>query len=240
MMIKLGNFLFRYRNSLFPIFYALLFIPSPPLTIHPWLAISLGFLIALSGQAIRITTIGLQYIIRGGKNYKVYAEDLVTGGLFSHCRNPLYVGNILMILGLGIMANSLIFVTVVTPVFILFYQAIVSAEEHFLLDKFGEAYQSYQQNVNRWLPKLSGLSSTLSSMRFNGRRAILKEYNTTYIWTAAAVLVTTNTLYRSGGWPAVNILLPYLISAFVFLTLSYATVRYLKKSKRLVEVPLNQ
>ncbi|WKN42588.1 methyltransferase family protein [Tunicatimonas pelagia] len=239
-MVKFGNFLFRYRNSLFPVFYALLFIPSPPLTVHPWLAIGLGFMIALSGQTIRITTIGLQYIIRGGKNYKVYAEELVTGGLFSHCRNPLYVGNILMILGLGVMANSLIFVTVITPIFVLFYQAIVMAEEHFLAAKFGQAYQSYQQDVNRWLPALSGLGSTLRSMQFNGRRAVLKEYNTTYIWTAAAVLVTANTLYRSGGRPAVDTLLPYLITLFVLLTVSYATVRYLKKSKRLVEIPLNQ
>ena len=235
MMVKLGNFLFRYRNGLFPVFYALLFVPSPPLFEQPWVAIGLGLSIAVLGQTIRILTIGLQYIIRGGKNKKVYAEALVTGGLFSHCRNPLYVGNILMITGLGVMANSLIFVVIITPVFILFYQAIVRAEEHFLLNKFGETYRAYQRDVNRWVPNLAGISRTLSAMTFNGRRALLKEYNTTYFWTAAAVLVTAKTLYQAEGREALDPLLPYLIGIFVMLTLSYGIVRYLKKSNRLVE-----
>ena len=234
-MVKLGNFLFRYRNGLFPVFYALLFLPSPPLVSNAWLAIGVGLLIALLGQAIRILTIGLQYIIRGGKDYKVYAEELVTGGLFSHCRNPLYVGNVLMILGLGVMANSLIFVAIITPVFILFYQAIIRAEEHFLLNKFGDAYRAYQQDVNRWIPSLAGLGGTLRSMTFNGRRALLKEYNTTYFWTAAAVLVTAKTIYQAEGRASLDQLLPYLIGIFILLTLSYGIVRYLKKSKRIVE-----
>ena len=235
-MVKLGNFLFRYRNGLFPVFYALLFLPSPPLLANPWRAIGLGLFIALLGQAIRVLTIGLQYIIRGGKNYKVYAEELVTGGLFSHCRNPLYVGNVLMIAGLGVMANSLIFTAVITPVFVLFYQAIIRAEEHFLLSKFGEAYRVYQRDVNRWIPSLSGLGSTLRSMTFNGRRALLKEYNTTFFWTAAAVLVTAKAVYQAEGREAVEALLPFLISIFVLLTVSYGVVRYLKKSHKLVEV----
>ena len=232
-MVKLGNFLFRYRNGLFPVFYALLFLPSPPLIENPWIAIGVGLFIALLGQTIRILTIGLQYIIRGGKNYKVYAEELVTGGLFSHCRNPLYVGNVLMIAGLGVMANSIIFTVIVTPVFVLFYQAIIRAEEHFLLNKFGDAYRAYQRDVNRWVPRLSGFGSTLRSMTFNGRRALLKEYNTTFFWTAAAVLVTAKTIYQAQGYEAVEARLPYLIGLFVLLTLSYGVVRYLKKSKRL-------
>ena len=235
-MVKLGDFLFRYRNGLFPVFYALLFLPSPPLLDDYRWALGLGLFIALLGQAIRIMTIGLQYIIRGGKNYKVYAEELVTGGLFSHCRNPLYVGNVLMILGLGVMANSLIFVAIITPVFILFYQAIIRAEEHFLLNKFGDAYRDYQRDVNRWIPRLSGLGSTLRSMTFNGRRALLKEYNTTYFWTAAAVLVTAKTVYQAQGRAALDQWLPFLITLFVLLTLSYGLVRYLKKSHKLVEV----
>ena len=77
-------------------------------------------------------TIGLAYIIRGGKNKKVYAEDLVTTGIFAHCRNPLYVGNILMLAGVGILSNSLLYVVIMIPFFLFVYQAIVLAEENFL------------------------------------------------------------------------------------------------------------
>ncbi len=107
-MIDIGNFFFRYRNWLFIILYLLLFIPSPPL-FRPehfgdnyWLwPLVLGLVITIGGQIIRGATIGLAYIIRGGKDKKVYAEELVTSGIFNHCRNPLYVGNILMLLGVG-------------------------------------------------------------------------------------------------------------------------------------------
>ena len=157
MMVKLGNFLFHYRNFLFPVFYAFLFIPSPHLFPNYKHALLLGFIIALLGQACRITTIGLKYIIRGGKNRKVYAEDLVTDGLFAHTRNPLYVGNVLILIGLGIMTNTLLFNLIMSPLFIFIYQAIIRAEEDFLSNKFGEAFDQYCADTNRWIPKLNGM-----------------------------------------------------------------------------------
>lgn len=233
-MVKLGNFLFRYRNGLFPVFYALLFIPSPTLFENPFAAIGLGLAIALLGQSIRVATIGLEYIIRGGKDKKVYAEKLVTDGLFRHCRNPLYVGNILELLGLGVVANSLIFVAAIVPLFIFFYQAIVRAEENFLLQKFGEDFRVYMREVNRWLPNLSGLGNTLGSMRFNWRRVLLKEYNSTFIWMGAAVLASAKTLYWSSEYIPQPETKFYLITIFIILAITYGIVRYLKKSKKLV------
>src|SRR6187551_1383439 len=117
-MVKIGNFLFHYRNMLFPLFYLMLFIPSPPLFQSIWVAFVAGVLIASAGQALRVVTVGLVYIIRGGKNRQIYAEGLVTDGLFSHCRNPLYVGNILIIVGLGVASNSLLFAAVMIPLFL--------------------------------------------------------------------------------------------------------------------------
>src|SRR5688572_10167213 len=109
-MVAIGNFFFKYRNLLFIFLYALLFIPSPALFRpeqfgpHYWIwPITIGLLVTVSGQLIRGATIGLAYIIRGGMDGKVYADDLVTQGIFNHCRNPLYVGNILMLLGVGIL-----------------------------------------------------------------------------------------------------------------------------------------
>jgi hypothetical protein len=47
----------------------------------------IGLVVTITGQLIRGITIGLAYIIRGGKDRPVYAEDLVTEGMFNHCRN---------------------------------------------------------------------------------------------------------------------------------------------------------
>src|SRR5437899_1530476 len=128
-MVKIGNFLFRYRNGLFPLAYILLFFKSPPLIADYRLALVLGVGVAVFGQLIRAVTIGLEYIVRGGRNRQVYAEELVQGGIFAHCRNPLYVGNYLILVGVGLASNSALFIGIGLPFFFFAYWAIIAAEE---------------------------------------------------------------------------------------------------------------
>ena len=195
-MVSIGNFFFKYRNWIFILFYAALFIPSWPLfsptqfgpCYYIW-PISIGLFVTCLGQLIRGLTIGLAYIVRGGKEGKPYAEGLVTEGIFNHCRNPLYVGNILMLLGVGILANSLVYVAIVIPVFLFIYQAIVLAEENFLRGKFGPGFDDYCKKVNRWFPNLKGIGKTFRSMEFNWKRWILKEHTTQFIWLIGITLI---------------------------------------------------
>ena len=191
-------------------------------------------MITVTGQLIRGATIGLAYIIRGGKDGKVYAEDLVTEGIFNHCRNPLYVGNILMLAGVGVLSNSLLYLLVFIPFFLFVYQAIVLAEENFLRGKFGEKFNLYCKKVNRWIPSLSGIGKTFSGMHFKWKRWILKEYNTQYVWLSGITLIL---LF---GYPELtnydtglrNTLLIIILSILLLL---YLLVRYLKKSGKMVE-----
>ena len=240
-MIILGNFFFKYRNWLFILFYAALFIPSAPIfsprqfgiNYYYWPIIT-GLLITCSGQLVRGMTIGLAYIIRGGKEGKPYAEGLVTEGIFNHCRNPLYVGNILMLLGVGILANSLIYVALVIPVFLFIYQAIVLAEENFLRNKFGETYIRYCAKVNRWIPRMEGLKLTLESMRFNWKRWILKEHTTQFIWLVGIVLILLlNYPQLTGHKKSCRDLA--LIISLGSLSVVYVIIRILKKTGRLKE-----
>ncbi|MCW3117217.1 MAG: S-isoprenylcysteine methyltransferase [Chitinophagaceae bacterium] len=233
-MVKLGNFLFRNRNGLFPIFYLMLFVPSKLVFHNPVTAMVIGFSVTLVGQLVRIATIGLVYIMRGGRNRRVYAEELVTTGIFAHCRNPLYVGNILILAGLGIASNSLIFMVVFLPLFLLFYQAIVMAEENFLENKFGEQYRDYRRKVNRWIPNLRGISKTISSMEFNWKRVVIREYNSTYIWMTGAVLIIVKHFYLHDEQFDLTANLPLLTGILAGLLCLYLFARYLKKSKTLV------
>lgn len=235
-MIAIGNFFFKYRNWLFIILYLLLFVPSPPLFgeqafgEHYWVwPLVLGLAVTVTGQLIRGATIGLAYIIRGGREGKVYAEELVTSGIFNHCRNPLYVGNILMLLGVGILSNSLLYVVIIMPLFMLIYQAIVLAEENFLRNKFGEKFDQYCRRVNRWIPSLAGLSATFSSMHFRWKRWLIKEYNTQYIWlTGIALIILFRYPQVTANDPARrNLLLAIILP---LLLIFYLTIRYLKKS----------
>ncbi len=229
-MIKIGNVIFRYRNGLFPLFYLLLFFRSKPLLPDFQIAAFIGVIVAILGQGIRFLTIGLDYIIRGGRNRRVYAEDLVTGGVFAHCRNPLYVGNFLLLLGVGFASNSQLYFYVAIPFFIFAYAAIIAAEENFLRNKFGQQFEDYCSRVNRVVPSFSGLNKTLTGMEFNWRRVMVKEYGTTFIWMAALLLVLMKNVWAAGGFEANRRILQILGSTLALLMLTYAVIRYLKKS----------
>lgn len=76
---------------------------------------------------------------------------LVTHGIFSFSRNPIYLGDALLLLAwavwLGAALNLLWF-----GLFILYMTNVqIFAEEQALLQKFGAAYQAYCQRVRRWL-----------------------------------------------------------------------------------------
>jgi protein-S-isoprenylcysteine O-methyltransferase Ste14 len=234
MMVKLGNLIFHNRNGIFPLFYLVLFIPSPEIFANPVTAMVIGFSVTLLGQIIRVVTIGLVYIIRGGKDRRIYAEDLVTTGIFSHVRNPLYVGNILILVGLGIASNSIIFNCIATPLFLFFWQAIVMAEEDFLRTKFGAQYDEYCKKANRWLPNLNGIGKTIASMEFKWKRVIIREYNSTYIWMTGAVLIVMKHFYFHVDQFDFKKNVPVFVGVLVGLLLLYLFARYLKKSRKLV------
>jgi protein-S-isoprenylcysteine O-methyltransferase Ste14 len=188
-LVRAGQFWFRYRGLLLPIAVVLYLLPSPHLMQDPAVAGMIGFAIALVGQAIRSANVGLEYIIRGGKDHKVYAESLVTGGIYSHVRNPMYVGNVFLVVGLAIASNSWVFVLAGIPIAVLMHVAIIAAEEHFLRGKFGAEFDAFCARSPRWIPKLTGLGATLRDMGFNWRRVLVKEYQKPFDWLAALALI---------------------------------------------------
>ena len=235
-MVAIGNFFFHYRNALLPLFFLAIFIPSPPLFDNPTLALVLGLSIAFIGQLVRGGTIGFVYIIRGGQNRRVHAETLVTGGIFAHARNPLYIGNILVSVGMGLASNSVIFFIFISALIIFIYEAIVRAEENFLRNKFHEEFDKYASRVNRWIPNFSGFSETLKNHTFAWKRVIIKEYNSTYSGSTLGLLIVAKVIYdnpqRYGEFKGY---LPVLITTFLIFTVLYLMVRFLKKSQRLRE-----
>ncbi|HTP13238.1 MAG TPA: isoprenylcysteine carboxylmethyltransferase family protein [Bacteroidota bacterium] len=85
----------------------------------------------------------------------VGAPEVITAGPYAHVRNPLYVGNIFMYTGIGIMANALS-PWLVVGAFLYFtfqYVEIVTLEEEFLAQKFGEQYNEFRRNVPAFLPR---------------------------------------------------------------------------------------
>lgn len=240
LLVRYGNFLFRYRNALFPVVLLTLIVAFPPEyprgseRLDNLLDIA-GVLVALAGQALRFAVIGYVYIARGGKNQQVYADGLVTEGFFAHSRNPLYLGNILVLLGLFIIHNNGWVYLIGVPFFLIGYAAIVAAEEAYLRGKFGPGYDAYAAAVPRWIPRLRGLSQSLDGISFNWRRVILKEYGSTFAWTGGAIALMIWDTLAHHPYEAREAYINALLTVLAILTVAWGTARYLKKSRRLRE-----
>ncbi len=236
-LVAWGNFVFHWRNTMFPIVIIAIFASLRPT--DPWHSQSagawlnlVGILVAILGQVIRSMVVGLAYIKRGGVNKRVYADTLVNTGIFAHCRNPLYVGNAFNLLGLFIIHNNPYAYALGGVFFVVSYIAVVAAEERYLADKFGEQFALYCQTTPRWLIRLEGLGDTLSSMRFNWRRVIIKEYSSATSWiVTACALLAYEAVLRNGFVP--GLLLNSSVAIGLITLLSAVMISRLKKSGRL-------
>ena len=151
-MSQLAKKFFNYR-SYTPIPFLILMLVFENASVT---TLIIGFIIALFGELIRLWGVswaGSETRTTGG----VGGTFLVISGPFAFVRNPLYVGNILMYTGLGVMSYALFpYLQIIAILFfILQYHLIVKEEESFLEKKFGEAYQKYLKNVPRFIPKLT-------------------------------------------------------------------------------------
>jgi protein-S-isoprenylcysteine O-methyltransferase Ste14 len=233
-----GTFLFKYRDAVFPAVILATIIATRPQfsngsrTADLWLDL-VGILVAAAGQALRITVIGYRYIVRGGKNRKVHAEDLVTEGIFGLARNPLYVGNILVLFGIFIIWNAPLLYLIGVPFTLVGYMAIVAAEEAFLRDKFGAAYNEYCRTTNRWIPDFRKAPDVLRGIPFNWRRVLLREYGswTAWIGTAGAMIIAES-LYAA-PYEDQATLINAIIAVMAVVFVAWAVTRWLKLNKRI-------
>lgn len=234
LIIPCGNFLFRYRNYLFPlVVLAIIVFTVPGSALSGPVITVCGILVTLAGQAVRAAVIGLDYIKRGGIDKKVAADTLVVSGIFAHCRNPLYVGNFLILTGLLIAYDNLWALLAGVAFFYLAYSAIVITEENFLAGKFGDEYREYCRQVPRWTWRLAGLRETLFDSRFNWRRVINKDYTTMTTWIVTLILILAwREVHARANGPYLGIWLNAILSISAVLAMTWL-VKRLKKSGRL-------
>ena len=241
LMITIGNFFFRWRDTAFTLiflggFILVALLPDWgvggfPGDIYSSIA---GFLVAFAGQFARALTIGLAYIKRGGLNKQIYAETLVQRGMFAHCRNPLYLGNLLIVTGGIIAMNFFWYYAIALPLFWFIYFCITFAEENFLAGKFGEEYQTYLKTVNRFIPgNLKDWSKSSEGMDFTWKRLIKKEHGTIFIvFTSIALITILKFHFRHGlAWDSQPILILWGIMGA--LLVFQITSEYLKRNSYL-------
>ncbi len=192
-----------------------------------------GVAMLVFGQGLRIVTIGLDYIKRGGKDGQIWADRLVSGGIYAHCRNPMYVGNIAISLGCLTMSGNVLALAIGGTFFLAAYSAITFSEENFLRGKFGAEFDRYCQRSPRWIPSprhMLGLLRTIRSYRFDWPAVIVKEYGTIFVSAALALGVLAWKAQRTGEldqyWIPIAVGMAMIVAFWCF-------ARFMKKGKGL-------
>jgi len=111
----------------------------------------LGLIPLIVGTALAV--IGSQMFQRVGTTIRPYqrSEALVTSGVFALSRNPMYLGMVLGLAGIGVLLGTLT-PLVVIPLFGWAIQArFIAVEERMLRERFGAEYATYQRRTGRWL-----------------------------------------------------------------------------------------
>ncbi len=77
-------------------------------------------------------------------------SQVVTTGVFSTSRNPLYLGGICVLLGIALVAHLSWFFVLLIPALVACHYVLIVPEEKYLSTKFGEEYRAYTASVHRW------------------------------------------------------------------------------------------
>ncbi|HXX46438.1 MAG TPA: isoprenylcysteine carboxylmethyltransferase family protein [Candidatus Acidoferrales bacterium] len=83
----------------------------------------------------------------------LHGEQLVADGPYRRVRNPLYLGNLFLAVGLGFLASRSGFFVISIGMFVFVYRLILR-EETTLLQSQGESYSRYFDAVPRLIPSL--------------------------------------------------------------------------------------
>jgi protein-S-isoprenylcysteine O-methyltransferase Ste14 len=146
-----------------------------------------GALLVLGGLATRAWAVRHIGSISRTRTNRLGA--LMTAGPFALVRNPLYVGNFGIWIGLVLASGLLWMLPVAWLVFALQYSAITRFEEAALVARFGDAYRAYARAVPKWWPRLAGLHEALRDAGTQPWREVLFSERGTLIAAAAMSLL---------------------------------------------------
>jgi len=235
---KSGSWLFRYRSylplAILPIFFICLASSSYLGHSHAinelWQVGCLG--LSLSGLVLRVIIVGHAPCGTSGRNTREQAANtLTTTGMYSIVRHPLYLANYLIIIGFTIEFHVWWLVLLTTCIYALYYERIMLAEEAFLRERFGEAFEQWASVTPAFIPRFRGWKP--SPVPFCWRTVLQREYNAFFLIVAVFFLLDligdsiTERRFKIGvTW----------FGLFIIGFVIFATLRTLKKRTHLLTV----
>ena len=142
-----------------------------------------GTVLAILGAAVR-TWAGAYLHSSIIHDAALHGEQLVADGPYRHLRNPLYLGNILLAIGVGVLASRTGFAVIALGMPIFLYRLILR-EEMTLLASQADSYRRYCQAVPRLWPSITPRIPS-GGARPNWADGFSGEL---FMWAAAAAMI---------------------------------------------------
>jgi protein-S-isoprenylcysteine O-methyltransferase Ste14 len=126
---------------------------APPLDVPAIIRVAAAAAIALAGAGFSLA--GVISFRRAGTTANPMkpetASSLVCSGIYTHTRNPMYVGLLLVLVAWAIFLSSAW--ALLGPLALVLYlnRFQIAPEERVLSARFGADYAAYQSRVRRWL-----------------------------------------------------------------------------------------
>ena len=195
------SWVFAHRDRL-PIPFMLIGIASRLLSkgSYPWMGLKGDFEVAgvfliLLGESLRIWAVGI--VGAATRSSSTNARRLVQEGPYAIIRNPIYLGNFLLCIGLACFTTSWAVVMACSLYFAIVYGRIIRAEERFLSERFGIVYEEFCRHIPRLIPRLRWPENLRAPFSF---RELRKEYQTIAGIVCAALVLHAIVLQPWQGW----------------------------------------
>lgn len=119
-----------------------------------WMNSSVLMILGIALLVLALTWV-LVAQIQMGDSWRIGIDEeskstLVQHGLFSVSRNPIFLGMLVMLIGLLLILPTAVTLTV-TVLGVVLIHIQVRLEENFLVENYGEEYRKYQMSARRWI-----------------------------------------------------------------------------------------
>jgi protein-S-isoprenylcysteine O-methyltransferase Ste14 len=124
----------------------------------PWLVgllgeilVAVGWIGILGAAALWFSAIRAMRRVGTTLNPNGTPAHLLTGGAFGVSRNPLYLGNTLLLVGISLITGNVWTLLMAVVAALLTQKLVIEREERVLAQQFGKKYRDYAKRVRRWI-----------------------------------------------------------------------------------------
>jgi len=127
------------------------YMPLPFFPAPGWLRVAISTVLFFAAVALII--LSRRELVRHEEHPNPYrpTNAIVSSGIYSRTRNPIYVAFMIVVLATAVAADNAWLLMAIVLLFVLLRFVTIRAEERYLSAKFGAEYEEYRRRVRRWI-----------------------------------------------------------------------------------------